>query len=80
MFNTKLSLFNAVRYEIKALGKLDNHYCEWSNVESISYSDFDGVHTVTILACVVDQAALLGLIRKLYNHGLPLISICLLET
>ncbi len=76
----ELTLFNAVRYEIKALGKLDKHYSEWDNVESIRYSHEDGICTMTILTCTVDQAALLGIIRRLYNYGLPLVSVRFIES
>ncbi len=76
----ELTLFNTIRYEIKALGNLENHYSEWDNVERICHSLIDGIYTVTILTCTVDQAALLGIIRRLYNHGLPIISIHFLDT
>lgn len=41
-------------------------------------SDDDGL-PVTTLTVTVDQAALQGLLRRLYNLGLPLISVNCLE-
>ena len=41
-------------------------------------SDDDGL-PVTFLTGTLDQAALLGLLRRLYSLGLPLISVICLE-
>ncbi|MCJ7700643.1 MAG: hypothetical protein MUO62_03590 [Anaerolineales bacterium] len=41
-------------------------------------SDDDGL-PITTLTGAVDQAALLGLLRRLYSLGLPLISVNCLE-
>lgn len=41
-------------------------------------SDEDG-QPVTTLSGTLDQAALLGLLRRLYSLGLPLISVICLE-
>ncbi len=76
----ELTLFNALRYEIRALGNLEIHNSEWDYVESIYHRKMDGISIVTILICIVDQAALLGIIRRLYNHGLPIITVRFLET
>ena len=79
-FNGKLTLFNAARYEIEVSGNLDQHYSEWNHVDAMSRRNTEGTCPVTTLSCTVDQAALMGILRRLYNHGLPLVSVNLLET
>jgi hypothetical protein len=41
-------------------------------------TSYDGM-SITIITCKVDQAALLGLLRRLYSLGLPVISANCLE-
>jgi len=62
----------AVRYEIRVEGMLDEHWSAW----------FDGMqitcerHGETVIAGpVTDQAALHGLLAKVRDLGLPLISV-----
>jgi hypothetical protein len=76
----KLTLYKTARYEIEVLGTLDTYYAEWNNVDSMRRSNSEGAHPATILSCTVDQAALLGILRRLYSHGLPLLSVTLVET
>lgn len=60
------------RYEIRLKGRLDEHWSEWFDDLTITYDEDDN----TILAGpVADQSALHGLLKKVHNLGLPLISV-----
>jgi hypothetical protein len=60
------------RYEIRLKGQLDERWAEWFDGLTISPAD----NGDTLLAGpVVDQAALHGLLRKVRDLGLPLVSV-----
>ncbi len=60
------------RYEIRLTGHLDARWAAWFDGLSLSH-ERDG--TTVIHGPVVDQAALHGLLRKVRDVGLPLISV-----
>jgi len=68
----KLTLDQSAHYEIKVPGHLDQTWSDW--VENLKIvTETDGVNrSVTILTGTFDQAALIGLLRRLYSLGLPL--------
>jgi len=71
----KLTLDQPVTYQIKVPGHLDESWTEWDARMTIAFdSDGDG-RPVTTLTGSLDQAALQGLLRRLYSLGLPLISV-----
>jgi hypothetical protein len=75
----KLTLDRPVTYQIKVPAYLDESWSEWdSNIEMVTTSADDGT-AVTTLTCVLDQAALHGLMRRLYSLGLPLMSVIWVE-
>lgn len=75
----KLSLNRPAIYQIKVPGHLDERWSDWDSEMTISVgSDDDGL-PITTLTGTVDQAALLGLLRRLYSLGLPLISVICVE-
>ena len=58
-------------YQIRVKGHLDPHWTEWIGNVTIKLVD----NGETLLTClVVDQAALYGLLRKVRDLGMPLIS------
>jgi hypothetical protein len=58
-------------YQIRIRGHLDRRWTEWFGDVSITLED----NGDTLLTClVVDQAALHGLLRKVRDLGMPLIS------
>jgi hypothetical protein len=58
-------------YQIRIKGHLDRRWTEWFGDVSITLED----NGDTLLTClVVDQAALHGLLRKVRDLGMPLIS------
>jgi len=71
----KLTLDRTATYQIKVPGHLDESWSDWDGKMTITTeSDVDGL-PVTTLTGVFDQAALQGLLRRLYSLGLPLISV-----
>jgi hypothetical protein len=59
-------------YEIRVAGHLASHWSAWFDGLTLA-ADTDG--TTAIRGPVVDQAALHGLLQKLRDVGLPLISL-----
>jgi hypothetical protein len=75
----KLTLYRPVTYQIKVPGYLDESWSDWAEGMAITFEgEVDGP-LVTILTGTVDQAALHGLLRRLYSMGLPLISVNCVE-
>ncbi len=60
------------RYEIRVQGRLESRWAAWFDGMTLTAGS-DG--TTTIHGPVVDQAALHGLLRKLRDVGLPLLSV-----
>jgi hypothetical protein len=63
---------NPGRYEIRLKGHLDSRWVAWFDGLSLS-NESDG--TTIIRGPVADQAALHGLLQKVRDIGLPLISV-----
>ena len=71
----KLTLDRPATYQIKVPGVLDERWSDWDGEMTLTVgSDGDGP-PVTTLTGTVDQAALQGILRRLYSLGLPLISV-----
>jgi hypothetical protein len=60
------------RYEIRVKGHLDARWAAWFDGLTLTHGN-DG--TTTIHGPVADQAALHGLLQKIRDLGLPLISV-----
>ena len=60
------------RYEIRLKGRLDARWATWFDGLSLSHES-DG--TTVLTGPVTDQAALHGLLSKVRDLGLPLISV-----
>jgi len=61
-------------YEIKVLGRLDADWSEWFEGMTITVETGDGGPTTTTLTGVVaDEAALRGVLDRLYSLGLRLL-------
>ena len=74
----KLTLDRPATYQIKVPGQLNNSWSDWARMTVTVESESDGP-PITIMTGTVDQAALHGLLRRLYSLGLPLISVICLE-
>jgi hypothetical protein len=75
----KLTLDRPAAYQIKVSGELVERWADWAGEMVITVeNDCDGLSTTT-LAGNIDQAALQGLLRRLYSMGMPLISVVCVE-
>jgi hypothetical protein len=59
-------------YEIRIRGCLDTLWADWFDGFVISYPTLD---ETLLVGRVTDQAALYGLLAKIHNLGLPLLSL-----
>jgi hypothetical protein len=66
----------AGRYEIRLTGHLDAHWAAWFNGLTVGREE-DG--TTIISGLVADQAALHGLLQRVRDLGLPLVSVTRVE-
>jgi hypothetical protein len=71
----KLTLDRPVTYQIKVPGLLDESWSDWVAGMTITVECEGDGPAVTTLIGIVDQAALQGLLRRLYSLGVPLISV-----
>ena len=74
-----LTLDRPMTYQIKVPGQLNEHWSEWNGTMTIAVDSQSDGTLVTTLTGSVDQAALQGLLRRLYAVGLPLISVHCVE-
>jgi hypothetical protein len=65
------SLLATMRYEIRVKGVLDTHWSDW--FEGLSLRGEGG--TTVIAGPIPDQAALHGVLAKVRDLGLPLLSV-----
>ena len=74
------TLAQSIPYQIKIAGRPNENGSNWNtNMEIQTDTDPSGLATTTLTG-FVDQAALIGLLRQLYNLGFPLISVnCILS-
>jgi hypothetical protein len=75
----KLTLDQPATYQIKVPGELDENWQDWAGGMTVLVDSDDGGLPVTTLTGAVDQAALFGLLRRLYSLGLPLISVIYID-
>ena len=69
----KLNLDQPATYQIKVPGRLDENLSDWVEGMTITVErEDDGPPITTLSGVLVDQAALQGLLRRLYTLGLPL--------
>ncbi len=60
------------RYEIRVKGQLDPRWADWFEGLSLTHAA-DG--TTVLVGVVADQAALHGLLQRIRDLGLPLVSV-----
>jgi len=75
----KLTLDRPATYQITVPGELDESWSDWAGRMTISVQKEGDGPPVTTLTGTVDQAALQGLLRRLYSLGLPLLSVNLVD-
>ncbi len=64
--------FAMQRVEIRVLGKIDEHWSEWFDGLTVAHTELD---QTVLSGLVADQAALYGLLAKVRDLGLGLISV-----
>ena len=62
-------------YQIQVQGWIGDRWVDWFDTMTITVQDDPGNDppTTTLTGAVADQAALLGLLQKLYTLGFPLL-------
>ena len=75
----ELTLDQPVTYQIRVPGELDESWSDWLAGMTMAVESEGEDPPVTILTGTVDQAALHGVLRRLYSLGLPLISVNCIE-
>jgi hypothetical protein len=72
---SKFTLDQAITYQIRIVGQLGKNWSDWIEKQDVRIdTDPSGLMTTTLTG-TYDQAALIGLLRRLYNLGFPLISV-----
>lgn len=77
--NGKLTLDRSATYQIKVPGEFDKRWLSLAEEVTVTLENNENRPPNTIIACSVDQAALHGILRRLYYLGLPLISVIMIE-
>ena len=75
----KLTLHQPAAYQIKVPGVLSTLWADDASSMRISIEETSAGQQITTLTGRMDQAALQGLLRRLYGLGLPLISVVCVE-
>jgi hypothetical protein len=76
----RLTLDGPATYQIEVQGYLDERRSDWfDGLAIVPHVDAEGSSITRLTGTVVDQAALHGLLRKLYDLGLPLLSVNRIE-
>jgi hypothetical protein len=75
----RLSLDHPATYQITVQGRLDSDWSDWFEGMTLTTAvDLKGSIT-TLTGQVIDQAALHGLLNKLYGLGLPLLALTCID-
>ena len=75
----KLTLDRPATYQIKVPGRFDESWSDWAELLIFKFESSESNLPITTLTGTFDQAALQGVLRRLYSHGLPLISVILVD-
>lgn len=80
MTNQPLYLDQTATYQIKVRGQLDESWTDWFGGMTITYEGETHSVPITILTgAVADQAVLRGILNKIWNLKLMLISVARFE-
>jgi hypothetical protein len=78
--NEPSSFDQAARYRIKVQGMLDEGWSDWFSGMTVTFGGAgDDAPTTTLTGVVADQAALRGVLSKLWDLNLTLISVDRIE-
>ena len=73
--NEPLGFDQAARYQIKVRGRLDEDWSDWFSGMTVTFES----SVTTLTGAVVDQAALRGILSKIWDLNLTLISVNQIE-
>jgi hypothetical protein len=67
---------NPTMYEIRVLGKIEKRWSDWLDGMAITFeSENDGSIITTLTGEVIDQTALHGLLNRIRDLNVPLLSV-----
>ena len=76
----KISLDQPGAYRIRVQGALLGHWVEYFEEMKLEVEEsLDGVQITILTGCLPDQAAVQGVLQKLYNLGFTLLSVDRIE-
>ena len=75
-FNSEIDSGQPMVYQIRIKGRLSRKWADW--FEGLDITDLDNGETL-LSGPVVDQAALYGVLRKVRDVGMPLLSVVCLK-
>ena len=76
----KITMAQQTRYKIIVSGKIPREWIQLEEELQIEVTLAENTQMATILIGKLDQAALIGLLRRLYSLGLPILSIECLDS
>lgn len=71
----RIALDEPAVYEIQVQGMISQHWLNYFDEMDISVEGEDGTAITTLTGQIVDQAALQGMLQKIYTLGLVLINV-----
>ena len=72
---TRLTMDQMAIYRIRIPGELPKDWLSWETRLELEVEIIEGRPITTTISGKLDQAALIGLLRKLFYFGVPLISV-----
>lgn len=77
----EFELDQAATYQIKVQGRLDETWSDWLNGMSVTFEEeVAGTSLTTLTGIVRDQAALRGILSRIWDLGLVLVSAARIES
>ena len=74
------SVTKPMTYQIKVQGRLDEKWSEWLSSMAVTYERRgDGSHITVLTSIVPDQAALRGILARIWDLNLTLLSVSRVE-
>ena len=78
--NEPLGFDQAARYQIKVQGRLDEGWSDWFSGMTVTFeNEGDDAPITTLTGAVTDQAALRGILPRIWDLNLTLISVNRIE-
>jgi len=71
----RISLDEPAVYQLQVQGMISEHWLGYFDEMKISVEGEDGTAITTLIGQIVDQAALQGMLQKIYTLGLVLVKV-----